>query len=562
MTMTPGVEFDVLDLALEEAGGAGGDAGDPQAPAARPEEVRVHLQLGAAGEPRTGLRVPLEEEALAALLEVAFSVGGSREVDRVVGEVRAAVEALDRPVSTGPHRTPRPSLFLPHLPSALPQLPTNPARGRREEALELMLRHRDDQRERVTDAMADVDEAARTVLLELIRDSQIRTSLRRSGMREDVVARVAEVGVFGPTVIDGDEGAARFRRLRLAVLELDGLVRGVHAAEAAGAGIGGPRAATMASRLEPTEELARARAAYLEAWRRHVEEFPVLAVRGGAILADTTGTDPADLHEEPFGDYTDRLSWIVRREVSGVAQTARREGAAFVRGYLERATAAREAAAGWLEVGTASPGLGDGVGADVVHGQHNPFWRHPMIVRAALERIGAGPETLEYQAAHAALAVAGEVAAREKERAQSWSGLLDGALIGFGVLSMMPVVGTAAVVVSGVIAAARSLAAISSYTEERTRRMVFGMHADALDVPDPDGYGTVLAVVGNAVDVLGVLGPVGKAAGRYLRVTATARSLVVTGRFAGPVLIAAQAGAQTALETEIERRRAVFERAR
>ncbi|MDP9484223.1 MAG: hypothetical protein M3Q49_00220, partial [Actinomycetota bacterium] len=458
---------------------------------APPPPTLVYVQLLPGPPERFGgppeVAVPVTEEALEDIAEVCFHSGGSRLVDQNI----ELLASRKREIETGHGAGSPGSRFF---------------AGELQRAIDLLTEARRDQMERIADALADVDDAARRILAELLKGAQDSCRMGRSGLVEDPINT-------HPSIDWSRQGELRFRALRAGVVELDGLARAVREAEGAvNPDPLYPRIPGVASAQDPYLLRTRARQEFAVAWRRWVAEYPFLAVAGKRLLAET-----GDSFEQPElvelsrqrGNYENALDELIRAAVVEVARETLSAGAKLTKEYRAEAQKAREIAAD-LEV----PG-------DRVYAENHPLWRYPLIVQAALERIGAGPGTLEYAAAMSALERAAELQERKKVKAAGIDEVLGWASLGFGVVALLPVVGQFAALFAGLCATVRMLSAISEYETEEQQRAAFGPLATQFALPDPDGAGLLVKVLGLGAEAVPLLGVPGKFAGRLIRVTAT-----------------------------------------
>lgn len=502
--------FVILEAGPEEADDPVPVVPDPTTPS-----ITVNLEV-VPGRFST-FAVPLTEDMLRDLVEVAFACGGSATVTAVIDSVRQRVPQERAPQPTRPPPSSLPWVFRPIPRVDHPPVPlSEPQRERADllaKALGVLTDAETSLRERMVDALADVDDAVRRVFLELLADTRVKCALARCGLVEDVVdPQTGSRALVSPPVDVAHDGEVRFWALREAVVELDGLARGVRAADEAVTPWAGP---SMATAAEPLAQRIEAQALFVAAWQRWVLQFPVLAVVARDVLKATGDREQRDLLEDlkGRGAYTNELDTLLRTAVVGALRDAWAAGPDLAEEVSAAANTCREMASHLDR------------DAEVIYGERHPLFRYPLLVWTALERIGAGPDSMEYAAAASALAIAADVAAKEAVAAEEAESILGWAQVGFGVAAMIPVVGEAVALAGALLAAGRVIATVVDYRTQRARRAAFGIHADRLSLPDPDGLGVILKAVSLSADMLPLLGLPAKLAGKWLRVTALAGRL-------------------------------------
>jgi hypothetical protein len=491
---------------------------DPQPPPPDRSTPTVIVNIDAAPDRTHKIEVAITESSLAEAVEVAFYCGGSPAVTQVITSVEGQLAAR-RGLRRTPWTHPPPSAFPPAFRSIPPPDPIeieqarDPIEHARAEelttAIGLLRGAERDLRDRIVDALAEVDDAARRVFLEELTETRVRCALTRCGLFEDAYGPSGSPANVLPAV--SPAGEQTYRRLRAGIVGLDGLARGVQETEKIAGPYDPPGVADLA---EPLAARRKAREAFLAEWYKLIADFPVLAVVARDVLTATGGMDLHDLTIYNRGhSYLNPLDLLIRKAVTAALRDAWKAGPSLAKDYLEAADQVRAHAAT-----LADP-------ADVLYGENHPLFAYPLIVWGGLQRIGAAPNTLEYAATASALAIAAAAAARRAAAASAYEELMNAIQLGFGVATMIPVVGAAAGVAGGVIAALRAIIAISDYQSDTRRRQAFGVYADRLEIPDPDGLGVVLTVAGLVPDMLPILGPAAKLAGRYLRVAALGAEL-------------------------------------
>jgi hypothetical protein len=453
----------------------------------------------------TPYRMPLDIVAAQEVLALAYAVSGREGVDVVMRSVdpvrQRAIFLGSRPLLEGQAR---------YLLEAV-------------EAEQLWL---------ASEALNEIEMEARDVFLELLEAARGVTQLDLYGMLE------ASRGMAGPPVVDLNplrDGGATYRALRTAVLDLDAAARVIRSAEQqvrqaqlrgmfvsiayvitlVNGSIPGPD--PLAGLQSLTEESLRlAGESYAKVLQRHAERFPALSMVAGAIVA-ATGEWPRPDVESLAADtqrYDNRLDMVIRTEIGTVCRNTWRDGVALARRTLEAADGlvAYIRSAGRA----ASP-------PERVYANH-PLWRYPLIIHAALERLGYAAGSLPHTAAVDALRVSAEEAARRSREEQESARALDWANFGFGVLAFVPVVGQLALAGAFAVSLTQAVAAASSYFEQREQARAFGPYAADLGLTDPEGAGWIaLSFVGLVFDVVPVFRACGELGGRLVRLTALPR---------------------------------------
>ena len=390
----------------------------------------------------------------------------------------------------------------------------------------------EEQRWLTAEALNEVELEVRDVFLELLEDARAATQLSLYGMLE------ASRGLAGPPLVDTNparDGAVTYRALRAAVLDLDAAARMLQQAETAVqsdqarrffVNLGDvlllltgtiPRPDQLRALTELAElALRRASSRYADVLKGHAERFPALTMVVGTIVATTTTWPRADLETlaADTSGYDNRLDGVIRAAVGDACRRTWADGPALARHLLEEADDVVRRAA--RLVGAAFP-------AEGTYAYH-PLWRYPLIVHAALERLGYGPGTLPHAAATDALRLATQVAERRSRDERSAARALDWANFGFGVLRFVPVVGQLALAAGFAVSLTQAVQAACALYEGREEARAFGPYAADLGLVEPEGAGwIVLSFVGLALEVVPVFRACGELAGRLVRLTALPR---------------------------------------
>lgn len=268
----------------------------------------------------------------------------------------------------------------------------------------------------------------------------------------------------------------------------------------------------------------------LSVWSAAVAKFPIIAVASADFVAaavdvaqdDNTAPD-ADFGDHfnqdkllklcegdaPFDNALDRklkrlcLKW--ERDI--------RTAGADLREELRNASDAVWSATR-MQYGTRLPDAG----RILAVGQ--PLWRFPLIIAEALHRLGAGPGSIAYSAAAHSLELAADIAAKEKESAETKREILALASMSFGVMTLLPVVGQAAGLAASACALAIAVPSILKYREDAKQYAAFGPYAAQHHLAAPDGTGLIIDSLDAVTASLPLVGLAGRMGGRLIRLTA------------------------------------------
>lgn len=143
--------------------------------------------------------------------------------------------------------------------------------------------------------------------------------------------------------------------------------------------------------------------------------------------------------------------------------------------------------------------------ADLLGG--HPLWRHPFLIHAAMEQAGLLPGDHGYAVASEGLAAAAAQRWRDESDAAQTDQLLGWASLGFGALSVVPVVGLLARAAGAVTLAVQLGLEAARQARTREASAALGHRATAYAVGHPDATGLVVLSLGMVSDAaLPVLG--------------------------------------------------------
>lgn len=288
-----------------------------------------------------------------------------------------------------------------------------------------------------------------------------------------------------------------YRRLRSVVAELDVLRRNVKQWNFAI-----PSNASTARRQ--FEEYALG--PYTEGLKAAAELYPALAPNAPKLLKKLEGESSADIErwEADPGNET-RLDEVIRTTLLQAFKDLRESQPKYrdkiVSGADRALAAARSAVTRYWDESPAE-----------VLGRLHPLWKHRFLVQSALEQQGYRPGDHGYAVGIDSLYAA--MAAQERSRAEAddIDRMLGWASIGFGVLTLIPVVGEFALAAMIAITAIQTLEEAQKYASETTARQALGKQAARYDVPEPDAIGLLCNVLSLTADV--ALPVVGKLLGK------------------------------------------------
>jgi hypothetical protein len=277
-----------------------------------------------------------------------------------------------------------------------------------------------------------------------------------------------------------------YRQLRSVVAELDVLRRNVR---------------QWAFSIPPNAPTARrqfteyALEPYTTAMATASDWYPALLVMAPPILRRLAKESPADIEawEQDAGNAT-RLDEIIQDELVSAFTNLREEQPGYRDKVLRAADRAVAAArANVTRYWEDSP-------AEVL-GRLHPLWKHPFLVQSAMEQQGYHPGDHGYAVGIESLYAATAAAERSRQEAAELDRMVAWASIGFGVLTLVPVVGQLALAATIVIVAVQTLEEAQKYAEDTTAREALGHQAVRYQVPEPDALGLILGVLQLTSDV-------------------------------------------------------------
>jgi hypothetical protein len=130
-----------------------------------------------------------------------------------------------------------------------------------------------------------------------------------------------------------------------------------------------------------------------------------------------------------------------------------------------------------------------------VLGRLHPLWKHPFLIQAALEQQGYVPGDHGYAVGIDALDAATAAAERRREDEAEIDRILSWSSMGFGLLTLAPVIGQVALAAIIAIGAIRALEAAQRYSSALSEFQALGHQAVRYQVPEPDALGLILSVL-------------------------------------------------------------------
>ncbi|WP_406409376.1 hypothetical protein [Streptomyces sp. NBC_01643] len=270
------------------------------------------------------------------------------------------------------------------------------------------------------------------------------------------------------------------------------------------------------------EQFTRDLENYAVPYREACRTWPVLHVQGGALMRSLDDADPAAIEQWSKAEGGTDFDTMLQEMVSDAWTECRAEQPAFLRrqygGAAEALFAAHNTTTG---------------AAEIHFGDRHPLMRYPVIVEAALERLGWLPGTFPHAVAESARKAADAAAHSQRATRATWNRLLTWASLGFAVLAFVPVVGQLAVAGCVAASALQSLAGIADTLETRQNWMAAGAAGDRLRLASPKATGLVVDVLQLTADIalpaLGSLSVAARSAERLVSASAVRRSLDLGG---------------------------------
>ncbi len=408
----------------------------------------VTIDLAVAFAEHRSVQVEVSESAIAEIADTLHRIGG----EALVRELSHALDARarDAPFAEATHAS---------------------------QALRLLEVHLSVLRAESMTFLASLDAAVRQQFELDLTLAAVEMSPQRFGIQVDQDG-LASVAPDGP---DHD----RYRQLRSVVVGLDRLRRKVKRWSFTIP----PNAPTARRQFEDT-----ILGPYLAGLKAAAESYPALVTMAPRLLVTLEGERSADIAQwEADPGHATKLDEIIQTQVLETAKDlldAQPEYRAKTLAGADRALASARAAL---------PRYSDRSPAEAL-GQLHPLWRHCFLVQAAIDQQDYHPGDHGYAVAIDSLYAATSAQERGRQEQSEIDSMLGWASIGFGVLTLIPVVGEFALVAAIVVTAIQTLETAQKYAAETTVREALGHQAVPYDVPEPDAIGLITNVLSLTAD--------------------------------------------------------------
>lgn len=251
----------------------------------------------------------------------------------------------------------------------------------------------------------------------------------------------------------------------------------------------------------------RALGPYTQGLKDAAELYPALSANAPKLLKKLEGSAAPMLSKKLEGSAASniaeweadpsnktRLDEVIQEELLEAFKDLRENQPKYRKDILsdaDRAMAAARSAVGqyWDD----SP-------AEVL-GRLHPLWKHRFLVQSALEQQSYRPGDHGYAVGIDSLYAAMAAQERSRKEASEMDRMLGWASIGFGILTLIPVVGELALAATIAITAIQTLEEAQKYSSEATAREALGHQASRYDVPEPDAIGLICNVLQLTSDV-------------------------------------------------------------
>jgi len=417
---------ELADFVVLEPGGESGGA-DTSVPSLTPA-----LRL-APGEV-TPIALPISEAGVGAVVDVLYRSGG----DELVGELQQALISSSR------------SGDFAHA-----ELVSR--------AMRIFETCRRELRRDSYDALVAVDASARRAFEHDLTLAAVELHPRKFGL---VVDEDGEVSVSQER-----RALEIYRRLRSTIADLDAKRRAV--LDWSFTIPPNAHAARRQFEREALEPYCAALAAAGEAW-------PALRVLGSRVvkaLADERREDVRRWAGQPGNDT--KLDEVIRATLGDAFADLLDEQPDFRTATLAAADAAMASARRQVDRYWEEP-------PEATVGRLHPLWQHGMLIQAAMEQQGLRPGDIGHAAATAALRTAVDSRTRGATESAETDRMLGLASLGFGVLTLVPVVGQLALLAAITITAVQALEHAQEYFKQSGQSQALGHQAPRYAAAEPD----------------------------------------------------------------------------
>jgi len=234
---------------------------------------------------------------------------------------------------------------------------------------------------------------------------------------------------------------------------------------------------------------------YTEGLKEAAELAPALAAMAPKLLRTLEGEDPSDIEEwEADPGNATRLDEIIQQGLLALFLDVRESQPKYRRDVLSGADRAMAAAR------SAVQRYWDESPAEAL-GRMHPLWKHRFLVQAALEQQGYHPGDHGYAVCIDSLYGAMAAQERSRQEAAEIDRMLGWASIGFGVLTLVPIIGELALAATIAITAIQALEEGQAYLAQETAYAALGHLAARYEVPEPDAIGLICNVLSLVSDV-------------------------------------------------------------
>jgi len=234
---------------------------------------------------------------------------------------------------------------------------------------------------------------------------------------------------------------------------------------------------------------------YLEGLKEAAQLYPALVTMAPKLLKKLEGesaSDVADWEADPSNKT--KLDDIIQGKLLKAFRELRESQPEYRADILARAdtamTFARAAVERYWEDSPAE-----------TLGRLHPLWKHRFLVQAAMEQQGYRPGDPGYAVGIDSLYAAMSAQESSRQEQAEIDSMLGWSSVGFGVLTLIPIVGEFALVAVIAITAIQTLEEAQKYFSESTEREALGHQAARYDVPEPDAIGLICNVLSLTADV-------------------------------------------------------------
>lgn len=451
--------------------------GEIEGPDTSVPSLRLELRL-APGEARE-MSLPVSQAGVGTVADVLFRCGG----DELVEELQQALANTFRSRASGEREFAHSELAS--------------------EALRMFESARRELRQDAFNALVAVDASVRRVFEHDLTLAAVELHPRKFGL---VLAKDQTA-----TVSTEAAALATYRQLRTTIADLDAKRRLVR---------------DWSFTIPPNAPAARRQferdvlAPYCDALKAAGKTWPAMEVLGSKVvnaLASERRNDVQRWASEAGNDT--RLDQVIRETLVEAYTDLLKEQPAYREAIIAAADAAMASAQRQIQRYWEEP-------PEATVGRTHPLWQHGFVVQAALEQQGLAPGDIGHAAATAGLRVAANAQERKASESAETDRMLGWASLGFGVLTLVPVVGQLALLAVLTVTAVQALEHAQTYLQQSEQSRALGHQAHRYAVADPDATALICDLLSLTSDI--ALPVLGKALGATVlrptsRVLAAAR---------------------------------------